>query len=276
MNISRKNQKGFILMWALAVVVLISFAATSLINQQRDSNITFWKKSLLLEEAIYSHMLTLEGWAKSRILKGKYDYLNLGANMIESQLTTPKINIVGEIEAQDGKFNLALLDGMTRDQERVISYFFKKAFPGAKLDISLIVSNIRSKKITEAKKMYGRYEEFVYYNPKPDNIGQDERSIFPDVYQININAMNMYVKNLLLKDDPGAHPGEVDLLMGKVFKSKSEIEEDFGQLLTPLLKTKSLFYNLNGNIIVDGYKRDFLIKLEGNRDGVSAVSRRIL
>jgi hypothetical protein len=79
----------------------------------------------------------------------------------------------------------------------------------------------------------------------------------------------------------GAHPSKTPIFweqyfLVKRFENKSEIEDAFGQLLTPLFKTKSLFYDLKGNIIIGGYKREVLIKLERSRSDVKAVSRRIL
>lgn len=280
MNKHGINKKGFILIWALGLVVLISMVATNLINRQVDSNITFWKKSLLMEEAIYSHIMTLEGWAKSRIIKGRYSYLNPKKNKITSILKDPDLKISGSIEVQDGKFNLVLLEDMTKDQEWVIKYFFKRAFPDADVNIPLIVSKLKAGDILGAINQYGNYKDFVYYNPKPNNIGSDERSIFPNVYQINVNAMHMSTKGQMLISS-GAHPSKTPIFweqyfLVKRFENKSEIEDAFGQLLTPLFKTKSLFYDLKGNIIIGGYKREVLIKLERSGSDVKAVSRRIL
>ena len=255
-----KNKKGFAIIWSLGIIMMVAVLINGYVSGNKSN--FFWNKSLITEEQMYSHVLTIESWAKKRISKHKGSRFFIENSKINNVIMSgdTELEISVSMGVLDGGFNIDTLRRMSTSQEKIVSELFRAIFPKQdykKMDLCDEGICKNTEKL--------EYSDFFYEKKLRAPID----SVIPENAMVNFNLLPDLLRQNLevyLKKN---------ILPEMIIRSESEMENTVGQLLAQIFKTTSLYYYLKGHIIIDGFERELYIEFEKNGNNVKTTQRKI-
>lgn len=268
------NKKGIITIWSITLVVLLSHVMTTMDNRNRHVD---WLSSINEKELIYHHLITMEQWAKKQ--------LKLGYRLPKiMKVNKPNLKVEAILRPSDGKININSMKWSFENQWKY-SIFLKMfkdfGFSNPKEKLQKVLMLLEVGNSAEAMNELGDLSR-VFINRKlisPNVTGNSENSnyvqspYFLQENMVNINALSPELASVLLsvsiedaKDFINVHNN----------KSKEDLQDNpYPQYMQSLWKVSSLFYELEGHIIVNNRRSDFVIHLNKEGSLVKTTKRKM-